>query len=245
MKIFSIAVAVCSLLVRVSLDNYGVSAKEIECGAFCDIEPQQVYTLDKCLRQSFGDKNVTGSTEDGPHRKLAFMPELPLYMEPGSEITFIDDMLFYLKAKSSHWGTRIPRAIVFAENSMDVVNAINCARKSGFKVTARGRGHSLDGWGSADGAVVIDMQYTCDVTKMIKSIDRSQRGPHLIPGTNYIATIKAQAGCSNINWLAAVYKGFGKEEGAIASVRIFYYRLFLSLSNHNLTIFLLIYILNV
>jgi FAD/FMN-containing dehydrogenase len=53
--------------------------------------------------------------------------------------------------------SRYPEAIVFCADTADVVNAVQWARKQGIALRARSGRHSLDGWSSVDGGVVIDV----------------------------------------------------------------------------------------
>jgi FAD/FMN-containing dehydrogenase len=53
--------------------------------------------------------------------------------------------------------SRYPEAIVFCGDAQDVVNALEWARTEGIAVRARSGRHSLDGWSSLDGGVVIDV----------------------------------------------------------------------------------------
>jgi FAD/FMN-containing dehydrogenase len=50
-----------------------------------------------------------------------------------------------------------PRVIAFCESEGDVVNAIAWARQNGVPLRARSGRHSLAGWSSVDGGVVIDV----------------------------------------------------------------------------------------
>src|ERR1700722_11985328 len=53
--------------------------------------------------------------------------------------------------------SRYPEAIVFCADTQDVVNAVKWARQEGIAVRARSGRHSLDGWSSLDGGLVIDV----------------------------------------------------------------------------------------
>ncbi|MEV0292602.1 FAD-binding oxidoreductase [Nocardia sp. NPDC050710] len=53
--------------------------------------------------------------------------------------------------------SRYPEAIVFCRNTQDVVNAVAWAREEGIALRARSGRHSLEGWSSIDGGLVIDV----------------------------------------------------------------------------------------
>ena len=60
--------------------------------------------------------------------------------------------------------SRYPEAIVFCSDTQDVVNAVRWAREQGIAMRARSGRHSLDGWSSVDGGVVIDVSRMKSVT---------------------------------------------------------------------------------
>ena len=53
--------------------------------------------------------------------------------------------------------SRYPEAIVFCSSTQDVVNAVEWARREGVALRARSGRHSLEGWSSLDGGLVIDV----------------------------------------------------------------------------------------
>ena len=53
--------------------------------------------------------------------------------------------------------SRYPETIVFCAETQDVLNAVRWAREQGIAMRARSGRHSLDGWSSLDGGVVIDV----------------------------------------------------------------------------------------
>ncbi|MCE5289084.1 MAG: FAD-binding oxidoreductase [Nocardiaceae bacterium] len=53
--------------------------------------------------------------------------------------------------------SRHPEAIVFCDDTQDVVNAVKWAREQGIALRARSGRHNLEGWSSLDGGVVIDV----------------------------------------------------------------------------------------
>ena len=60
--------------------------------------------------------------------------------------------------------SRYPAAIVFCNVTQDVVNAVEWARHEGIALRARSGRHSLDGWSSLDGGLVIDVSQMKSVT---------------------------------------------------------------------------------
>ena len=52
---------------------------------------------------------------------------------------------------------RRPSAVVRAANAGDVVAAVDHARAAGVEVAVRGGGHSVPGFGTSDGGVVVDL----------------------------------------------------------------------------------------
>ncbi|MGD1170754.1 FAD-binding oxidoreductase [Mycobacterium seoulense] len=60
--------------------------------------------------------------------------------------------------------SRYPEAIVFCANARDVVNAVEWAREEGIALRARSGRHSLDGWSSIDGGLVVDVSRMKSVT---------------------------------------------------------------------------------
>jgi FAD/FMN-containing dehydrogenase len=60
--------------------------------------------------------------------------------------------------------SRYPEAIVFCANTQDVVNAVEWAREEGIALRARSGRHSLDGWSSIDGGLVVDVSRMKGVT---------------------------------------------------------------------------------
>src|SRR6202047_4535293 len=60
--------------------------------------------------------------------------------------------------------SRYPETIVFCCDTEDVGNAVKWAREEGIALRARSGRHSLDGWSSVDGGLVIDVSQMKSVT---------------------------------------------------------------------------------
>src|SRR3954464_2300869 len=60
--------------------------------------------------------------------------------------------------------SRYPAAIVFCNAAQDVINAVHWARQEGIALRARSGRHSLDGWSSLDGGLVVDVSRMKSVT---------------------------------------------------------------------------------
>jgi len=95
---------------------------------------------------------------------------------------------------------RFPAGIFYAESQDEVIEAVNCANKAGYKVSPRGRGHSYQGLSSMDGYMVIDMSLMCNPDDF-KPEDFEQ--PWLLGGGQIaIGSIKSGSGCTNAVMLA-------------------------------------------
>lgn len=82
--------------------------------------------------------------------------------------------------------SRYPEAIVFCRNAQDVLNAIGWAREQGIALRARSGRHSLEGWSSVDGGVVIDVSQLKSVT-----IDETARTATVGTGLTQLETVTA------------------------------------------------------
>uniref|UniRef100_A0A7S4QZ26 FAD-binding PCMH-type domain-containing protein n=2 Tax=Ditylum brightwellii TaxID=49249 RepID=A0A7S4QZ26_9STRA len=151
---------------------------------YCGAEPIALGALKTCLTGSF---------------------------DHGSSLYFPYDEDYDLHRMTAFSYSRFPAAIVFAEDVEDVQTALACAVDNGYKVSARGGNHSYQGLGTMDGYVVIDMGRTCKPEDFV--VDKDDQGPHIIEGSKYIGTIKAQAGCTNAIMLAHGHKHFGDQDG--------------------------------
>ena len=60
--------------------------------------------------------------------------------------------------------SRYPEAIVFCNVAQDVINAVEWARQKGIALRARSGRHSLNGWSSLDGGLVVDVSRMKSVT---------------------------------------------------------------------------------
>ena len=161
------------------------------CGLTCVAKPVKVKCFETCLNDHFAEPQVVF-----PNSKV-----------PGAWDAARSQALNPKKS---------PKAVVYAESTQDVQNAVTCAFQFGYKVSARGRGHSLQGMGVIDGALVIDMSRMCHPDDFV--FDREAQGPGILPGSRYIATVKAGAGCTNAVMLHAVDKNFEANEGAMALI---------------------------
>jgi len=183
--------------------------------------------LRSCLEDAVGfeEKKVTileymGTTPWRPSKEVlkVTFPEMPEYNEA----------LF-----SAGFGfPRYPAAIFYAENETEVINAVNCARKAGYKISPRGRGHSLQGLGSMDGYLVIDMSLICnpgdpedpkdpgefEVRNSIEVKEKYNRSSWIFgEDQKILGSIKSGAGCTNALMLAYTSKHpeFAGEKGGI------------------------------
>lgn len=64
----------------------------------------------------------------------------------------------------NHLFTHKPAAVVFAQDTSDVVNALTWARQQGVPFRVRSGGHALEGWSGIDDGVVIDVSGLKSVT---------------------------------------------------------------------------------
>ena len=129
-----------------------------------------------------------------------------------SNLYFPEDGEGYLEARQCAVQlSRFPAAVVYVEDVEEVKDAMACAVDNGYKVSARGGNHSFQGLGTMDGYIVIDMGRTCKPEEFV--IDKDDQGPHILEGSKYIGTMKAQAGCTNAVMLAMGHKNFQEEGG--------------------------------
>ena len=81
-----------------------------------------------------------------------------------------------------------PLVIVFCETAEDVVNAVTWSRRNGVGLRARSGGHSLEGWSTLDGGVVVDVSSMKQV-----SIDAAARIATVGTGLNQGEIVAALA----------------------------------------------------
>ena len=112
----------------------------------------------------------------------------------GSELTgrvvFPSDAMY--EAARQGWDSLFssyPSAIVFAQNSDDVVNAITWARTHDTALRVRSGRHSLEGWSNVDGGIVIDVS---DLKRI--EIDRNAKTATVGTGVNQGELVAALAG---------------------------------------------------
>ena len=99
---------------------------------------------------------------------------------------------------------RRPLVVVQPMNAGDVVAAINFARESGVDLSVRGGGHSVPGFGTNDGGVVIDLS--------------SMRGVTVDPGSS---TAKVQGGATWADYHTATYEfGMASTGGLISTTGV-------------------------
>ena len=102
---------------------------------------------------------------------------------------------------------RLPAGILYAESKDEVIEAVKCANKAGYKVSPRGRGHSYQGLSSMDGYLVIDMSLMCVPEEFI--VTHYDDEPWVLGGgQKAIGSIKSGAGCTNAIMLAYTAETF-------------------------------------
>ena len=99
---------------------------------------------------------------------------------------------------------RRPAAVVRAANAGDVMAAVDFARENGIDVAVRGGGHSVPGFGTCDGGVVIDLT--------------GMRGVRVDPATS---TARAEGGATWGDFNAATYPfGLATTGGIISTTGV-------------------------
>lgn len=157
-----------------------------ECGVdYCDAKVISLGGLKTCLKDNFD------------HLSDVFFPE--------------DGFDYLIARQNGQTLSRLPAAVVYVEDVEGVQKALSCAIDNGYKVSPRGGNHSFQGLGTMDGYVVIDMGSTCKPDEFV--VDKTDQGPHILQGSKYVGTIKAQAGCTNAVMLAAGHKHFNDQAG--------------------------------
>jgi hypothetical protein len=160
-----------------------------ECGVdYCENKPISLYGMKTCLKDNFN------------HLENLYFPE--------------DGDVYHESRQTAYAISRFPAAVVDVENVDEVQLALACAVNNGYRVSVRGGNHSYQGMGTMDGYVVIDMGRTCKPDEFEIKEDAHNQGPHILEGSKYIGTIKAQAGCTNAIMLAAGHKHF-KDKGGM------------------------------
>ncbi|OYN77963.1 FAD-binding oxidoreductase [Mycolicibacterium sphagni] len=86
----------------------------------------------------------------------------------------------------NHFFTHLPAAVVFADDTADVVNALAWARQQGLPVRVRSGGHALEGWSGVDGGVIIDVSGLKSV-----AIDTAAQTATVGAGLNQLETVTA------------------------------------------------------
>eukprot|EP00984_Skeletonema_dohrnii_P023332 scaffold12427_cov78-Skeletonema_dohrnii-CCMP3373.AAC.2 len=105
---------------------------------------------------------------------------------------------------------RFPAGIFYAESQDEVIEAVNCAREAGYKISPRGRGHSYQGLSSMDGYLVIDMSLMCVPGEFEDThFDDDEQPSWLLGGgQKAIGSIKSGSGCTNAVMLAYTAEAF-------------------------------------
>ena len=99
---------------------------------------------------------------------------------------------------------RRPAAVVRAANAGDVMAAVDFARENGLDLAVRGGGHSVPGFGTCDGGVVIDLS--------------GMRGVRVDPATS---TARAEGGATWGDFNAATYPfGLATTGGIISTTGV-------------------------
>ena len=99
---------------------------------------------------------------------------------------------------------RRPAAVVRAANAGDVMAAVDFARENGLDLAVRGGGHSVPGFGTCDGGVVIDLS--------------GMRGVRVDPGAS---TARAEGGATWGDFNAATYPfGLATTGGIISTTGV-------------------------
>jgi FAD/FMN-containing dehydrogenase len=99
---------------------------------------------------------------------------------------------------------RRPAVVVRAASAGDVMSAVNYARENGLDVAVRGGGHSVPGFGTCDGGVVIDLS--------------GMRGVRVDPGAS---TARAEGGATWGDFNAATYPfGLATTGGIISTTGV-------------------------
>lgn len=90
----------------------------------------------------------------------------------------------------NHFVARRPAAVVYAASTRDVVDAVGWARRSGLEIRVRSGGHSLEGFSSVDGGVVIDVSRLKSV-EIAPATDRAPATALLGAGLTQIEAVTA------------------------------------------------------
>lgn len=172
----------------------GTTTATQDCGENCSPPVQNAHELELCLRSTF----------DASSPKKNGVPAL----------TFPEDTDDYDEARKVWRGSHHPAAVVYARSVSQVQSAVDCAVSNGYRISARGHGHSGQGLSVVSGYVIVDVSLMC--TPESFEVDRSRTGEHILPGSKYIATMKVSAGCTNAAVMSALHTEFAAEERALA-----------------------------
>jgi len=181
------------------------------CGWMCDGPDQYSFGLYACLQNAFKDFDPVELTNEITVPKVTYSPSLAM-----NDFSMED----YNTVRGAFMTSRLPAAVLYAENDQDVIDGINCARENGYVVSPRGTGHSYQSLSTLDGALVIDLSLNCkyDDSDGGFKVNYDDQGDHILPGSRYISTMRVPAGCTNAVLLAKTYDTHDKEEGAMCII---------------------------
>ena len=96
--------------------------------------------------------------------------------------------------------SRYPEAIVFCCDAHEVANAVEWAREEGIALRARSGRHSLEGWSSLDGGLVVDVSRMKSVTILLRAerVARLKRRFIACDGWRTASSIYSNAGFRHI-----------------------------------------------
>eukprot|EP00984_Skeletonema_dohrnii_P010711 scaffold4199_cov110-Skeletonema_dohrnii-CCMP3373.AAC.4 len=181
-----------------------VCGPETETRCVSTLNTRTSYALVSCFNEElpYMDTNVTIiEYYDGQGTDMAV-----------SKLTFpqVDFEKFQKANFNANLGQpRFPAGIFYAESQEEVIKAVDCARKAGYKVSPRGRGHSYQGLSSMDGYLVIDMSLMCVPEDFhVTHFDPDEEPWTLGGGQKALGSIKSGSGCTNAVMLAYTADAF-------------------------------------
>lgn len=122
------------------------------------------------------------------HRDSSCFKPLDLSELTGRVVT-VDDPEYNVDRLSWNlYFSRYPLAIVFAQEKQDVWNALNFCHENKLTFRIRAGGHSLEGWSSIDGGIIIDLRELTGI-----SVDTKKRLAYVQPGVKQAQAVVALA----------------------------------------------------